>query len=269
MTIHAKKVIIISIILKKLKRITIMSDYERYGDYDDIEEDLPKSKNPVVITLKIMIAVVCIGVIGLIAFRMIAFNSYPASVSNVYFNEKLTAYYNERGGDVEIKTQKLRAPYDDEDEGNFFCKHLYVIEEIDQLQITLRYNTATIEKMANEFGIELDENSDDLFTYRLVGSYSADCDVNGEMIVDDGNAYWVVGELTATEYDKKLTYRYKKLVFDNVDISLDEIGTPYWIRLEIRVKGADGDKVYMVPIFENNDKLSTFKDYKLSAKEKP
>ena len=233
-----------------------MSDYERYGDYDDIEEDLPKSKNPVVITLKIMIFVVCIGVIGLIAFRMIAFNSYPASVSNVYFNEKLTAYYNENGGDIEVKTQKLRAPYDDEDEGNFFCKHLYVVDEIDQLQITVRYNTATIKKMAEELGIELDENSDDLFSYRLYASY-------GE------NKGMVVGELTASEFDKKLTYRYKKLVFDNVELSLDEIGSPYWIRLEIVVNGADSDKVYMVPIYENNDKFSTFKDYKLSAKEKP
>lgn len=233
-----------------------MSDYERYGDYNDIEEDLPKSKNPIIIALKIMIFVICVGVIGIIAFRMIAFNSYPASVRDVYFNEKLTGYYNEKDGDIEIKTQKLRAPYDDEDEGNFFCKHLYVIDDIDQLQITVRYNTSTVEKIANELGIDLDGNSSDLFSYRLYASY-------GE---DTGR---VVGELTAEEFDKKLMYRYKKLVFDNVDFSLDSIGSPYWIRLEIVVKGQDGDKVYMVPIFENNDKYSTFKDYKLSGKEKP
>lgn len=233
-----------------------MSDYERYGDYNDIEEDLPKSKNPIIIALKIMIFVICVGVIGIIAFRMIAFNSYPASVRDVYFNEKLTGYYNEKDGDIEIKTQKLRAPYDDEDEGNFFCKHLYVIDDIDQLQITVRYNTSTVEKIANELGIDIDGNSSDLFSYRLYASY-------GE---DTGR---VVGELTAEEFDKKLMYRYKKLVFDNVDFSLDSIGSPYWIRLEIVVKGQDGDKVYMVPIFENNDKYSTFKDYKLSGKEKP
>ena len=233
-----------------------MSDYERYGDYDDIEEDLPKSKNPVVIALKIMIFVVCIGVIGIIAFRMISFNSYPKTVSRVHFNDKLTAYYNENGGDIEIKTQKLRAPYDNEDEGNFFCKHLYVIDEIDQLQITVRYNTATVKKMAQEFGIDMDENSDDLFSYRLYASYGEDKGM-------------VVGELTASEFDKQLTYRYKKLVFDNVEMSLETIGSPYWIRLEIVVNGADNDKVYMIPIYENNEKLSTFKDYKLSEKEKP
>lgn len=233
-----------------------MSDYERYGDYNDIEEDLPKSKNPVVIALKIMIFIICIGVIGIIAFRMIAFNSYPASVSDVYFNQTLTEHYNEKNGDIEIKTQKLRAPYDDEDEGNFFCKHLYVIDDIDQLQITVRYNTATVEKIANELGIALDENSSDLFSYRLYASYGEE---RGQ----------VIGELTAEQFDKKLMYRYKKLVFDDVDFSLDSIGSPYWIRLEIVVKGQDSDKVYMVPIFENNDKYSTFKDYKLSGKEKP
>ena len=100
-------------------------------------------------------------------------------------------------------------------------------------------------------------------------SYVNDYEADGEKLDESGNVYWVIGELTATEYDKRLTYRYKKLVFDNVDISLDEIGTPYWIRLEIRVNGSDGEKVYMVPIFENNEKFSTFKDYKLSAKEKP
>jgi len=233
-----------------------MSDYERYGDYNEIEEDLPKSKNPVVVALKILIFVICVGVIGLIAFRMIAFNSYPASVKNVYFNEKLTSHYNENGGNIDIKTQKLLAPYDDEDEGNFFCKHLYVIDEIDQLQITVRYNTATVEKLSKELGIELDENSEDIFSYRLCASYGDETGV-------------VVGELTAEEYDKRLMYRYEKLVFDNVDFSLDKEGSPYWIRLEITVKGVNSDKVYMIPIYENNEHYSTFKDYKLSGKEKP
>ncbi len=233
-----------------------MSDYERYGDYNDTEDDLPKSKNPVVIALKIMIFIICIGVIGVIAFRMIVFNSYPPAVKNVYFNDKLTAHYNEKGGDIEIKTQKLLAPYDDEDEGNFFCKHLYVIDEIDQLQITLRYNTATVKNLSKEHGIALDENSEDLFSYRLCASYG------------DENAV-VVGELTAEQYDKRLMYRYKKLVFDNVDLSLDEIGSPYWIRLEITVKGSERDEVYMIPIYENNDHYSSFKDYELSRKETP
>ena len=70
-------------------------------------------------------------------------------------------------------------------------------------------------------------------------------------------------------FDKKLRYRYEKLVFDDVDLSLDGIGSPYWIRLEIRIKGYEDKGVYMIPVYENNEKFSTFKDYKLSGKEKP
>ena len=231
-----------------------MSDYERYGDYDDIEEDLPKSKNPVVITLKIMIFVVCIGVIGLIAFRMIAFNSYPASVSNVYFNEKLTAYYNENGGDIEVKTQKLRAPYDDEDEGNFFCDYLYVIPKADQLQITVRYNTSTLTKIAEKYGKVIAEDDTNAFVYRLYASH-------GE---GDVRIYDVLSDKIDSS---QLMYRYAKLVFDGVELDTEEGGMPYWIRLEIFIDGVEMKEPYMVAIYENNVDNSTFIDYKLSGSE--
>ena len=68
-----------------------MDDLERYGDYNEYEDDIPKSKSKVVLVLKILIAVVCVSVIGLFAFRMIMFNYYPESVKNIYFTDKLTA----------------------------------------------------------------------------------------------------------------------------------------------------------------------------------
>ena len=114
-----------------------MSDYERYGDYNDVEDDLPKSKNPIIIILKLLIALICVGVIGILGFRLIIFNYYPDSVKNVYFNDALTEHYDERDGDIVIKTQKLLAPYDDNVNGNFFCDNLYLVDEIDQLQIIL------------------------------------------------------------------------------------------------------------------------------------
>ena len=226
-----------------------MSDYERYGDYNEIEEDAPKSKNPVLIFLKIMTAVVCIGVIGLIAFRLIAFNTYPKAMKNLYYNETLEAYCSEKGKDADIKTQALRAPYDDPDIGNFFCDYLYVIEDIDQLQITVRYNKATVTRIAKKLGAELDSGSGDLFTYRLYASY-------GE------GKEGLIGELSYSDFDSLMMYRYHKLVFDNVDISTDELGSPYWIRLEILVNGYETEEPYMIPVYENNEGYSSFDKYK-------
>ena len=53
-------------------------------------EDIPKSKNPILLILKILIAVVCIGVIGIFAFRLVVFNYYPDTIKNLAFNDKLT-----------------------------------------------------------------------------------------------------------------------------------------------------------------------------------
>jgi hypothetical protein len=65
-------------------------------------------------------------------------------------------------------------------------------------------------------------------------------------------------------------YKYYKLVFDGVPLTLegeDKIG---WIRLEIFVKGQKGDKPYaMIPIYENSSDYSKFTDYKLSNGEVP
>lgn len=231
-----------------------MSDYERYGDYNDIEQDCPRSKSPVLLILKIITALVCLSVVGVLAFRMILFSSYPESVRNIYFNEALTAYYESTDGNIGAKTQNLRFPYDDEDLGNFFADHLIVIEGIDQLQITVRYNTGSLPRIAEENGVgELDADDASIFSYRL-------CDNYGKIYSTDGVAV----------FDKQVMYRYGKLVFDGVSLSADESGCfPEWIRLEITVTNDADSKVYMIPIYENNETYDDFSDYTLSSKEKP
>ena len=237
-----------------------MSDYERYGDYNEIEEDTPKSKNPILVTLRILTAVICIGVVGLIAFRLIAFNSYPKIAKDLYVNEAFSEYYESKGGDVTVKTQKLRAPYDDPDLGNFFCDYLYVIEDMGQLQITVRYNKATVKRIADELAITLDDKSKDIFKFRLCASYG------------EGRELVYYENLSISEFDSSLMYRYNKLVFDGVDFALEDGSHPYWIRLEVTVdeklipENTDEkikNKIYMIPVYENNENFSKFSEYEL------
>ena len=233
-----------------------MSDYERYGDYNETEDDIPKSKNPVLIVLKILTALICVGVACLIAFRLIIFNYYPDSVKNVYFNDSLKEYYNANEGNIVIKTQKLLAPYDDNEKGNFFCDHLYLIDEIDQLQITLRYNKSLIDEISQSLGIELDDMSKDLFEFSLVASF-------GE---DDLRKY---GTVSNSVFDSSVMYRYHKLVFDGVEFDTEKEGAPYWIRLEVSLKADPSRDSYKIPIYQNEERYSDFEIYKLSDKEKP
>ena len=231
-----------------------MSDYERYGDYNEIEEDRPKSKSPVLLILKILTAVICIGVVGFLAFRLFVFNSYPDEVKNLYVNDELRLHYAEVGEKIEIKTQNLRYPYDDEDEGNFFCDYLYVIPEAEQLQITVRYNTSTLAKIAEKYGKTIAEDDMNSFVYRLYASH-------GE---DDVRIYDVLSERIDSS---QLMYRYSKLVFDGVELSTEPGAMPYWIRLEIFIDGVEMKEPYMIPIYENNEDNSDFIDYKPSGSE--
>ncbi len=232
-----------------------MSDYERYGDYNEIEEDAPRGKSPVYLILKIVTAVVCFAVVGLLVFRLVAFNVYPSQVRELYFNDTLTAHYNADKAGFAVKTQKLRYEYDDEDLGNFFCDHLYVIEGAGQLQITVRYNVSTVERIEAERGIELDDKSASLFTFRLVDNH--------------GN---VQGELVDSVFASQMMYRYVKLVFDGVNFTPDSEGKyPEWIRLETFLAGDDTAvaEPYMNPIYENHKDYAEFVPYEPKKGELP
>ena len=196
---------------------------ERYGDYNEVDE--PPRKSPVLLTIKIIAFVLIFSVVGLLAVRLIMFNYYPRSMKELYFNDTLTAFYNEKNGEIGAKTQKLKAPYDDEKEGNFLCNYLVLIPELGQLQISLRYNNNLLSKLSEEFSCTEEELlSEDILSFRLV---SLDFEDEGN---DDD---W--GAPTVNKREKAGMYTFHRLVFDGVDLSKDASGD--WTVLEIYVKG--------------------------------
>ena len=236
-----------------------MEDLERYSDYNDSDDDISQEKSRVGLILKILVGVVCISVVGIIAFRLILFNSYPNSIENIYFNDALTAFYNENNGNIGAKTQDLRSPYDNPDEGNFFCDNLILIPGIDQLQVSVRFNLSLIENLKKEYELEFDGDYENLLEFRLVKNP-----------IDEKSEPREIGNLTYEYTDSKFMYKYYKLVFDGVDLGIGEGEEPArWIRLEITVNGIEKDEPFMVLIYENNDVYSVLDDYKLSSKEKP
>ena len=230
-----------------------MDDFERYGDYDEVDE--PPRKSPVMLIIKILIFLLCASVIGLLAFRMILFDYYPESMKTLYFNEELTEYYNATGGELGAKTQELRFPYDDPDRGSFFVDNLIVIDGVDQLQLSVRYNVSAMADIEKTYEISgLDPDDESLFTFRLVDNY--------------GRVY---SSLAHSHRESFMMYRYVKLVFDDVVTKPDGEGKyPEWIRLEIFVNGQETDEPYaMIPVYENNENFGEFEDYIPSDKELP
>ncbi len=233
-----------------------MSDFERYGDYNEIDE--APSKNKVLLAIKIVAIILCFSVVALILLRLWSFKYYPKEMKKIYFTEELTAYYNANGGNIKAETQKLRAPYDDAEEGNFICDHLIVVKDAGHLEITLRYNTAiksTLE--GKEYGLtSFDPERQSQFSFRLCRNGATDDDAD------------VLNAAVTTVWDSFLMYRYCKIVFDGVDFGKSSLGGDLnWIRLEVFIDGIE--KPFMIPIYEDHEDYSSFKDYEISKGELP
>lgn len=240
-------------------RGNLMDDMERYGDYTEYEDDIPKNrKNPVMLILKILIALVCLSVIGIFAFRMIAFNYYPDSMELLYFNDTLTAYYNATDGDIKATTQDMRAPYDDPKTGVFFADNLIVIEGAGQIQCSVRLNRGALDDLSAKHGVTLTADNADRFNFRLSRNHAI---IDGEFVP--------IGTLSVAEPDSALMYEYYKLVFDGVDLQNGTEDEVKWLSLEIYVNGVEMEEPYRIPIYENNDSYSKFDEYELSGKEHP
>ncbi len=245
-----------------------MDDMERYGDYNEIDEP-PRGKSPLGRVIKALIALLCVFVVGFMAFRIVMFNYYPAEMKNIYFNDTLADYYNLTEGDIGAKTQKIRFPYDHAERGRFFSDHLIVVPEIGQLQVTLRYNRSLISDLEEEYGVDLDEEGE-LFTFVIARDPrenpkedALEKDEVSDVIAER------VGVLTVNETASFMLYNYHKLVFDGIDFGSDTEPTVEWLRVEVYVNGIELDEPIMLLVYENNAAYAKFSDYELSKKEKP
>ena len=231
-----------------------MDDMERYGDYNEVDE--APTVSPVLKFIKVVAVIICIAVVGLIAFRMFTFNYYPKDMRTVHFTDSLAAYCDGAGADAYFETQKLRAPYDDATDGNFFCDHLRLCREADYLQITLRFNLSLARAIEENYGVVIDPADESKFTFRLWQSGGGE-----------------TGTVSNIQWDEFVMYRYAKLSFDNVTFGDGDTAVS-WIRLEVFIEGVDADKdkagvqPFMIPIYENNTDYSRFTEYKLSGGEK-
>lgn len=229
-----------------------MDDLERYGDYNEVDEAPSGSK--VALVIKIVCAVLIISVVLVLGFRVFTFNHTPKAMSELYFTPTLAEYYIANSGNIKAKTQELRAPYDNNNEGNFFCGNLIVIEGCGELQVSLRYNVSLGKTLIEKYGLtDFDAENTEQFRFRLWRDGVSELDAGEE-----------IGTLAYTGWESYSMYRYCKLVFDDIDFSDVE-----WIRLEVFVDGVKNSEPFMIPIYENNGSYSRFSDYKLSKGERP
>ena len=174
--------------------------------------------------LKILCYTLIFGVIAFLIGRIIIADYYPKDMKALYKTEAMRAYAA-AGGSIEIRSQDLRASYDNPDFAYFMANHQYYCPETGELQITIRYNVNTLEELQRDYGLE--ETPDDvlaLFSFSLVGSHIAD---------DDGNRLEEGIAPSSVETERHFMYRYVRLTFSGVSFG-EEVG---WYRVEISYTG--------------------------------
>ncbi len=226
-----------------------MDDMERYGDYNDTDDGEGGGRSVVGLIIKILIAVVCLTVVGFIAFRIWIFNYYPDSVSKIIYTDTLREHYIATEGNIGAFTQDNNVKYDDPNDGNFFFDKLVIVPSADHLQVAIRYNTSLMDNILAEYGVELDKDAlpTDLFDFKLARTKTGYVTPEGS---DEPVPVEVVGTVGATVCEKNLMYRYCRIAFDGVDFGLDEGESAVgWFRLEITVKGRENIPTFMLPVY--------------------
>ena len=142
--------------------------------------------------------------------------------------------------------------YDDPNEGLFFADHMVVVPATGSVQVAVRYNKSTLEKLTDRYGDTFNPSADEPFSYRIFC-----CTGEGE----DGKPMGVTYVPTDHRDASLAMYHYRRLAFDGV--SLDGV---VWIRLEIFRAGASEAESY-ISIYEDHEEYSTFEDYKIKEKE--
>ena len=231
-----------------------MSDYELYGDYNEYDE--PKKSHGVGLVLKIILALACLSVIGILGFRIFLFNHYPNSAKDIYFTDELTAFYNETNGNIGALSQSYPYMYDDAQDGNFFGDNVIVIPGAGEIQFSIRYNTSLFDTLEEKYGVSLEEDSE-----RFIFTLERNAGESGDIRK--------IGELKYNGIDELVMYRYHKLVFGGIDFYADDDKIE-WLRVRITIDGVDlGKDEYLIPVYQNHAEYNKFDTYELSSDEVP
>lgn len=226
-----------------------MSDFERYGDYNEYEDGKSGKRGPVGIIITLLIGAACLFVVGILGFRIILFNYYPKEMKRLHYTDALTEYYNATGGELVALSQSYPYMYDDAEEGNFFADNVIVVRGAGELQLSVRYNVAVLDKFAEKYGAELNRDSTKL-------RFTLERNPRSE-----GASPEVIGTLTYNSIDEAVMYRYHKLAFSDIDFGEGDERIK-WIRLRITLEGVDtGKDEYLIPIYHDHTEYNKFDAY--------
>ena len=236
-----------------------MSDYERYSDYNNPDDD-SEELHPYPLWFRILrkavkwlFIAICLLTVGLLLFRMSLLGWYPDSAKQLYMTPAIAEEYA-KTGEVEVLIQKLLVPYESRKYGFFSADNMRYIKATGSLQCSIRVNRSAYAEMSEVYKTSLAKDRDDNLSFTLYYS-------NGE----DINLSYTP---THVSRETHLFYDYYKICFDGIDTS----ESLPWYRLNIHLSGVadtEAEPTACIVVYENNEEYSHFTPYIPSKEELP
>ncbi len=169
-----------------------------------------------------------IGIVGLLAWRIIDQSNDPKIMDTVIPNEILSDTYEKCDGKLNAFYQdQTRYTRGEKNYGYFALTQSVIFDDADQIQFVMRYNNSTLRYTERDYS--LPENSllrdNDVFDVTVSVMYDLTPD---DMTDNDGTKpegvrfeRFYASDMLKTQ---KTLYNYRKFVFDGIDITDDVLG---------------------------------------------
>ena len=151
-----------------------MSDFERYGDYNDTDDgEEAKSPSPIGKILKIGFSVLLLSVCLILAGRLLISGYYPRSMRKLYMTDQLKAY----AASNKLRIEEIEIDddfrFDSPDFASFCADNLLVERGAGVMQLSVRMTDGTFEELARRLSLRSSKYSGasgDYFAFSLVDS---------------------------------------------------------------------------------------------------
>ena len=169
-----------------------------------------------------LLTLLIVGIVGLLAFRIIDSKIVPSKVKTLTPNEKLCQAYEEHDGKLTLYYQDQgKYTREEKNYGYFANEGAVFIEEAEQLQVTISYNNSTLEHTKKDYRLpEIPARDEQVYSISLRIMYDLTPDNKDD---NDGKTASAVRYERIMPTDdpishKKTFYNYRKCIFDNVII---------------------------------------------------
>jgi len=165
-----------------------------------------------------------LGIIGLLAWRIIDRSIDPKSMKTITANDKLCEAYLDNDKGLTILTQEQNEyTQEDHNYGYFANGGSCYIKEAEQWQFVLRYNNSTLKDIAKDFDLtEAPAREEHAFDVTLVIMYdlTPENKEDNDGKTEDAVRYERVHPSSFPLSYQKTLYNYRKFIFD--DIAIDK-----------------------------------------------